>query len=226
MARRELKNDIKYKIQLDEDQKKVKEAIYNNQIVVINGRAGSGKSLVAAQTALDLFFKKEVGKIFITRANIVTGRDMGFLPGDIDDKLNPYLEAFKDNLYTCYDKEKIDKHLQLKEIEGMPVSYIRGKTIQDVLVVEEAQNLSKHEMLAILTRLGKNGRIIINGDNDQVDIKTTYTGLSYAIELAKNLPGMEYFCLKNNHRSDLVGKILDYEYSGSNLKDKETNNDK
>ena len=226
MARRELKNEIKYKIQLDEDQKRVKEAIYNNQIVVINGRAGSGKSLVAAQTALDLLFKREVGKIFITRANIVTGRDMGFLPGDIDDKLNPYLEAFKDNLYTCYDKEKIDKHLQLKEIEGMPVSYIRGKTIQDVLVVEEAQNLTKHEMLAILTRLGKNGRIIINGDNDQVDIKSTYTGLSYAIELAKNLNGIEYFCLKNNHRSDLVGKILDFEYSGANLKDKENNNDK
>jgi phosphate starvation-inducible PhoH-like protein len=221
MARRELKNEIKYKIQLDEDQKRVKEAIYNNQIVVINGRAGSGKSLVAAQTALDLLFKKEVGKIFITRANIVTGRDMGFLPGDIDDKLNPYLEAFKDNLYTCYDKEKIDKHLQLKEIEGMPVSYIRGKTIQDVLVVEEAQNLTKHEMLAILTRLGKHGRIIINGDNDQIDIKTTYTGLSYAIDLAKHLNGIEYFKLKNNHRSDLVGKILDYEYEGANLKEKE-----
>lgn len=221
MARRELKNEIKYKITLDEDQKKVKESIFNNQIVVITGRAGSGKSLVTAQTSLDMLFKKEVSKIYITRANVVTGRDIGFLPGDIDDKLNPYLEAFKENLYSCYDKEKIDKHIQSKEIDGTPLAYIRGKTIQDILVVEEAQNMTKHEILAILTRLGKNGRIIINGDVEQSDIKETYTGLHYVIDLAKKIDGIEYFKLKNNHRSDLVGKILDYEYAGNNLKDKQ-----
>lgn len=214
MARRELKNDIKYKIQLDEDQKRVKEAIYNNQIVVISGRAGSGKSLVAAQTALDLLFKREVEKIYVTRANVVTGRDMGYLPGTLDEKLNPYLEAFKENLFTCYDKEKVEKHIASKEIDGTPLAYIRGKTIQDVLVVEEAQNLTEHEMLAILTRLGKNGRIIINGDNEQTDIRESYTGLSFAIELSKKIPGIEYFKLKANHRSDLVGKILDYQYDG------------
>ena len=181
----------------------------------------SGKSLVTAQTSLDMLFKKEVSKIYITRANVVTGRDMGFLPGDIDDKLNPYLEAFKENLYSCYDKEKIDKHIQSKEIDGTPLAYIRGKTIQDVLVVEEAQNMTKHEILAILTRLGKNGRIIINGDVEQSDIKETYTGLHYVIDLSKKIDGIEYFKLKNNHRSDLVGKILDYEYAGNNLKDKQ-----
>lgn len=168
-----------------------------------------------------MLFKKEVSKICITRANVVTGRDMGFLPGDIDDKLNPYLEAFKENLYSCYDKEKIDKHIQSKEIDGTPLAYIRGKTIQDVLVVEEAQNMTKHEILAILTRLGKNGRIIINGDVEQSDIKETYTGLHYVIDLVKKIDGIEYFKLKNNHRSDLVGKILDYEYAGNNLKDKQ-----
>ncbi|MDR1018997.1 MAG: PhoH family protein [Lachnospiraceae bacterium] len=225
MAGRVLKNEIKYKITLDDDQKKVKESIFNNQIVVITGFAGSGKSLVAAQTALDLLFKKEVKKIYVTRANVVTGRDMGYLPGDITDKLNPYLEAFKENLYACYDKDKVDKHIQSKEIDGTPLAYIRGKTIQDILVVEEAQNLTKHEMLAILTRLGKNGRIIINGDVNQSDIKDSHTGLHYAIELSKRIEGIEYFKLKNNHRSDLVGKILDYEYSGNNLKDTNQNED-
>jgi phosphate starvation-inducible PhoH-like protein len=83
-----------------------------------------------------------------------------------------------------------------------------------VLVVEEAQNLSKAEMLAILTRLGKNGRIIINGDNEQKDIKDPFNGLSYVIELSKKIEGIKHVKLKHNHRSDLVGKILEYEYSG------------
>jgi predicted ribonuclease YlaK len=94
------------------------------------------------------------------------------------------------------------------------VQFIRGKTIDDVLVVEEAQNLTKAEMLAILTRLGKNGRIIINGDNEQKDIKDAFNGLSYIIELSKKIEEIQWIKLKHNHRSDLVGKILDYEYSG------------
>lgn len=94
----------------------------------------------------------------------------------------------------------------------MPVQFIRGKTIDDVLVVEEAQNLNKQQMLAILTRLGKTGKIIINGDNEQKDIKDEYNGLSYVIELSKKIEEIKWIKLKVNHRSDLVGKILDYEY--------------
>jgi predicted ribonuclease YlaK len=84
--------------------------------------------------------------------------------------------------------------------------------VDDVLVIEEAQNLTKGEMLALLTRLGKTGKIIINGDNEQKDIKESYTGLSYVIELSKKIEGIEWIKLKANHRSDLVGKILDLEY--------------
>jgi predicted ribonuclease YlaK len=87
------------------------------------------------------------------------------------------------------------------------------QVVDDVLVVEEAQNLSKNEMLAILTRLGKTGKIIINGDNEQKDIKESYTGLSYAIDISKKIEGIEWIKLKANHRSDLVGKILDNEYN-------------
>jgi predicted ribonuclease YlaK len=82
-----------------------------------------------------------------------------------------------------------------------------------VLVVEEAQNLSKSQMLAILTRLGKTGKIIVNGDNEQKDIRDEYNGLSYAIELSKKIPEIKWVKLKENHRSDLVGKILDFEYN-------------
>jgi phosphate starvation-inducible PhoH-like protein len=209
-----LKNEIKYVITLNDEQKEVKRLIRENQIVVITGRAGCGKSLVSAQTALDFLFKKEYESIHITRAAVEVGHSLGFLPGSLSDKFDPYLEAFKENLVKCYDAGKIDTLIQDGKVVALPVQFIRGKTIDGVLVVEEAQNLTKAEMLAILTRLGKNGRIIINGDNEQKDIKDPYNGLSYVIELSKKIEEIKWVKLKHNHRSDLVGKILDYEYSG------------
>lgn len=210
---RERKSDIKYNITLNEEQKLAKQLIINNQIVIVTGRAGSGKSLICAQAALDFLMKKQCNHIYVTRATIEVGGSLGFLPGDLEDKFNPYLEAFQENLEKCYDKLKIQELVKNKRVVAYPVQFIRGKTIDDVLVVEEAQNLSKNEMLAILTRLGKTGKIIINGDNEQKDIKESYTGLSYAIDISKKIEGIEWIKLKANHRSDLVGKILDNEYN-------------
>ena len=210
---RERKNEIKYNVTLNEEQKLAKQLIINNQIVIVTGRAGSGKSLVCAQAALDFLMKKQCNHIYVTRATIEVGGSLGFLPGDLEDKFNPYLEAFQENLEKCYDKVKIQELVKGKKVVAYPVQFIRGKTIDDVLVVEEAQNLSKGEMLAILTRLGKTGKIIINGDNEQKDIKESYTGLSYAIDISKKIEGIEWIKLKANHRSDLVGKILDNEYN-------------
>jgi len=210
---RERKSDIKYAVTLNEEQKQAKQLIIDNQIVIVTGRAGSGKSLVCAQAALDFLMKKQCNHIYVTRATIEVGGSLGFLPGDLEEKFNPYLEAFQENLEKCYDKLKIQELVKNKRIVAYPVQFIRGKTIDDVLVVEEAQNLSKGEMLAILTRLGKTGKIIINGDNEQKDIKESYTGLSYAIDISKKIEGIEWIKLKANHRSDLVGKILDNEYN-------------
>jgi len=207
-----LKSDIKYAVQLNDEQKEAKRLIRENQIVVITGRAGCGKSLVSAQTALDFLFKKEYDNIFVTRATVEVGHSLGFLPGSLNEKFNPYLEAFQENLVKCYDKVKIEQLVLDGRIVAFPVQFIRGKTIDDVLVVEEAQNLTKAEMLAILTRLGKGGRIIINGDNEQKDIKDPFNGLSYVIELSKKIEEIKWIKLKTNHRSDIVGKILDYEY--------------
>lgn len=211
---RERKNEIKYSIQLNEEQKIAKSLIIDNQIVIITGLAGSGKSLVCAQAALDFLNKKQISEIFVTRAAIEVGKSLGYLPGGLDDKFNPYLEAFKDNLYKCSDKVKVDQIIQDNKIKALPVQFIRGKTIDDLLIIEEAQNLTKHEMLALLTRLGKTGKIIINGDNEQTDTKEEFTGLSYAIELSKKIKDIKWIKLKENHRSGLVGKILDYEHSG------------
>jgi len=211
--KREYKSDIKYKITLNEEQKEAKRLIINNQIVIITGRAGSGKSLVGAQTALDFLFKKQCDKVFVTRATIEVGNSLGFLPGAIEDKFNPYLEAFQENLIKCYDQTKIEELLEQKRILTYPVQFIRGKTVDDMLIVEEAQNLTKAEMLAILTRIGKTGKIVINGDLEQTDIRENgLNGLAYAIELSKKIEEIQYIKLKENHRSDLVGKILDYEY--------------
>jgi phosphate starvation-inducible PhoH-like protein len=208
-----LKNDIKYNIQLNDEQKEVKRLILDNQIVVITGRAGCGKSLVSAQCALDFLFKKEYSQILVTRAAVEVGHSLGFLPGSLNDKFDPYLEAFQENLIKCYDKVKIEQIILDKKVVALPVQFIRGKTVDDVLIVEEAQNLTKAEMLAILTRLGRSGRIIINGDNEQKDIKDPYNGLSYIIDLSKKIEEIKWIKLKHNHRSDLVGKILEYEYS-------------
>jgi phosphate starvation-inducible PhoH-like protein len=215
---RERKNEIKSinAIQLNEEQKEAKRLIIENQIVIVTGRAGSGKSLVCAQTALDFLKKKQIACIYNTRAAVEVGKSLGFLPGALNEKFDPYMEALIENLNKCCsDKTEVQKLIQDEKVKALPIQFIRGKTVDDVLIVEEAQNLTKAEMLAILTRLGKTGKIIINGDNEQTDIKTTsgeLNGLTYAIELSKKIEEIKWIKLKENHRSDLVGKILDYEY--------------
>jgi len=212
-SNRERKNEIKYSVILNDEQKEARKLIIENQIVIVTGRAGSGKSLVCALASLDFLNKKQCDHIYITRATIEVGNSLGYLPGSLDDKFNPYLEAFQENLVKCADKVKIQTMVKEEKIVAYPVQFIRGKTIDDILVVEEAQNLTKAEMLAILTRLGKTGKIIVNGDNEQKDIKDGYNGLSFAIDLSKKIEGIKWIKLKENHRSDLVGQILDYEYN-------------
>jgi phosphate starvation-inducible PhoH-like protein len=215
---RERKSEIKSinALQLNEEQKEAKRLIVENQVVIVTGRAGSGKSLVCAQSALDFLKKKQIGCIYNTRAAVEVGRSLGFLPGALNEKFDPYMEALVENLIKCCsDKNEVPKLIEDGKVKALPVQFIRGKTIDDILIVEEAQNLTKGEMLAILTRLGKNGKIVINGDNEQTDIKSStgeINGLSYAIELSKKVEEIKWIKLKENHRSDLVGKILEYEY--------------
>jgi phosphate starvation-inducible protein PhoH len=215
---RQRKTEIKSinAINLNEEQKEAKRLIIENQIVVITGRAGSGKSLVCANAALNFLKNKQVDCIYNTRAAIEVGKSLGYLPGALNEKFDPYMEALVENLHKCCtDKEEVPKLIEQGKVKAMPVQFIRGKTIDDILIVEEAQNLTKGEMLAILTRLGKTGKIVINGDNEQTDIKTPdgqINGLTYAIELSKKIEEIKWVKLKENHRSDIVGKILEYEY--------------
>lgn len=187
--------------------------IVENQIVIITGSAGSGKSLVGgAITALDFLNKKMCDRILVTRVTIEVGKSLGYLPGELAEKFDPYMEALKENLYKCWDQNKVNELIKANKIQALPLQFIRGKTIDDILICEESQNMTKGEMLALLTRLGKTGKIVINGDNEQQDTKEKLTGLSYAIELSKKIDEINCIELKENHRSDLVGKILTWEY--------------
>jgi len=147
--------------------------------------------------------------LYITDDYILTHNSLG-------EKYDPYIEALVENLNKCCtDKSEVSRLLDTEKIKALPIQFIRGKTVDDLLILEESQNTTKGEMLAILTRLGKNGKIIINGDNEQTDIKTSdgqVNGLTYVIELSKKIEEIKWVKLKENHRSDLVGKILSYEY--------------
>ncbi len=210
------KTDIKFSVQLNEEQKIGKSIIMGSEISIITGPPGCGKTLLVAQTVLDLLFNGHVNEVYITRPTQQVGASLGFLPGALQDKLDPYLDPFKDNLYTCYsnNKTKIDELLKDETIEGTAIQFIRGRTYGNgkVFIVDEAQNTTKVEMLAILTRLGKGGKIIVIGDTSQKDTNVDFDGLSYAIELSKKIDEISLVKLHENHRSDLVAKILKYEY--------------
>ena len=137
-----IKNPIKFRLELNEEQKEAKQTILENPVVLIKGMAGSGKTLVACQVGLDLVFKKEMNKIVITRAT-VSKEDIGFLPGDLKEKMDPWLAPIYSNLYLLYDKEKIDKMVTENQIEIVPFAFMRGRTFPNCFViVDECQNIT------------------------------------------------------------------------------------
>lgn len=212
---KERKSDIKAfnAVELNEEQKEARRLIYENQIVVITGRAGCGKSLVSANASLQLLKNKEIKRILVARPAIEVGKSLGALPGNLGEKFDPYIEAFLENLgKCCQNNSDLVDMVTTSKVVGFPVQFVRSKTIDDILVVEESQNLTESEMLAILTRLGKQGRIVINGDNEQQDTNHPNNGLKFVMEMAKKIHEIKVIKLKENHRSDLVGKILEYVY--------------
>lgn len=210
------KNPITYNVKLDEEQKEAKAICLKYPITLITGQAGSGKSLVALQTGLD-FVNSKQGRMILTRSLIEVGDEsMGFLPGGAKEKLSPYLEAAMENLEKCMSKEDIIKHVTNDMIIAGPVNFMRGKTVDDVLIVEEGQNLTIGQMLAVLTRTGKTGKIIITGDLAQKDRRKerAYGALDLAIDFSKDLPEhIGWVKLSGQHRHEVVTKINNLVYS-------------
>ena len=167
------KNPIKFHIQLNPEQKLAKQTILDNTITLLAGSAGSGKTLLACNVALDGLFSKQYDKIIITRPT-VSKEDIGFLPGDMREKMDPWVQPIYQNFYTLYGKEKMEKYLENGQIEIVPVSFMRGRTFLDsLIIVDEAQNVTHEQMEMIVSRIGVRSKMIICGDDHQIDLKKT-----------------------------------------------------
>jgi len=208
--KRKLKNAIKFQIALNEEQREAKTIILNNKITVLRGSAGSGKSMLAAQVALDLLFKGEVEKIILTRPAVTSGEEIGFLPGDKDAKLAPYTAAIYDNMYRLYNKEKIDKEILNGRIEVIPLAFMRGRNLTNCCVmVDESQNITHRQMELMLGRLCRGSKMIICGDTAQIDIKDRkLSGFGFITNNFKDVEGFAVITLKKNHRDPIVEDIL------------------
>jgi len=168
---RVIKNPIKFKIQLNEEQKLAKEEILNNTLTLLAGSAGSGKTLLAVQVALDGLIRRHYEKIIITRPT-VSKEEIGFLPGDLREKMDPWIQPIYQNMYALYDKEKVEKLIEDGKIEIVPLAFMRGRTFLDsCIIVDEAQNVTHEQMEMIATRIGLRSKMIVCGDDHQVELK-------------------------------------------------------
>ena len=211
ISKKSPKNPIKFLIPLNEEQKQAKSIILDNKITVLRGQAGSGKSMLAAQIALDLLFRKDIDRIILTRPAVTSGEDIGFLPGTKEDKLAPYTAAIYDNMYRLYNKEKIDKELTDGKIEVIPLAFMRGRNLSNCfVVVDEAQNITNRQMELLLGRLCVGTKMIICGDAAQIDLKDRkMSGFHFICTNFKEVPGFEVVTLKTNHRDPIVENILE-----------------
>jgi len=210
ILKRRPKNPIKFNVNLNDEQKEAKKLILENPITVLKGMAGSGKTLVATQVALDLLFSKHIDKVIITRPT-VSKESIGFLPGDIREKMDPWLAPIYHNLYMLYNKEKIDKELETGNIEIVPFAFMRGRTFVDsFVIVDEAQNVTHNQMETVIGRLGKGSKMVICGDLAQIDLKDKReTGFSFLSRLEETVEGFVTHSLQLNHRHDIVSPILE-----------------
>jgi phosphate starvation-inducible protein PhoH and related proteins len=210
-SKRKPKGPIKFNIQLNEEQKRAKEKILYNTVTILKGKAGSGKSLLAANIALDLLFSKEIEKIIITRPTVVAGEDIGYLPGDVNEKLAPFTAPVYENMHRLYNKEKVEKCIIDGEIEIVPVSFMRGRNFTNCLVViDEAQNLTDTQTELLLTRICNGSKMIFCGDAAQIDLKDRkHSGFDVVCKHMKEVPGFEVITLEKNHRHEIVDYILD-----------------
>jgi len=209
-AKRKPKGPIKFKLQLNDEQKVAKATILENPITVLKGMAGSGKTLVAAQVGLDLLFRKEVDKVIITRPTVAK-EDIGFLPGDIREKMDPWLAPIYHNLFMLYDQVKIEKEIELGNIEIVPFAFMRGRTfVNSFVIVDEAQNVTHTQMETVLGRLGKDSKMVVCGDMAQIDLKDKrQTGFSFLSRVEENVSGFKVYALQQNHRHEIVSPILE-----------------
>ena len=208
--KRRPKRPIKFNVQLNEEQKQAKAKILEAPITMLKGMAGSGKTLVATQVALDMLFTKQVDKIIITRPT-VSKEDIGFLPGDIREKMDPWLAPIYHNLFMLYNEAKVRKEMENGNIEIVPFAFMRGRTfLNSFVIVDEAQNVTHSQMETVIGRLGKGSKMVICGDLAQIDLKDKReTGFSFLSRIEEQVEGFVTHSLQQNHRHNIVAPILE-----------------
>ena len=194
------------------NQKRYVEAIRGHDIVVGIGPAGTGKSYLAMAMAVSALTRREVSRIILTRPAVEAGERLGFLPGDMYEKVHPYLRPLYDALYDMMEPEKAATMTERGAIEIAPLAYMRGRTLNDAFIVlDEAQNTTSEQMKMFLTRLGFNSRMVITGDITQVDLPSTRaSGLIEIQSVLKHVTGIRfvYFTEKDVVRHELVSEIV------------------
>ena len=194
-------------------QKKYCEAIDNNMIIFGSGPAGTGKTYLAMAKAITAFKKGEVERIILTRPAIEAGEKLGFLPGDLQSKIDPYLRPLYDALYEIMGAESFQKNMEKGLIEVAPLAYMRGRTLDNAFIVlDEAQNTTESQMKMFLTRIGFGSKAIITGDQSQKDLaQGTKSGLDIALKVVRNIDGIAICNLtsKDVVRHPLVQRIVE-----------------
>lgn len=185
------------------------DAIHRNEIIFGIGSAGTGKTFVAAAYAAAELFHRKINKIILTRPNIEVGRSLGFLPGTLDEKYMPYLDPFENAFIKTLGRGFYEYALKNKTIEPKPLGFMRGATFDNCVVLcDEVQNLTSTELKMLLSRIGKNCKIILSGDDNQSDLKNS--GLQDAISRLENIEGIEivHFLENDIVRSKMCKKII------------------
>lgn len=193
-------------------QKRYVDAIKDNTVVFGVGPAGTGKTYLAVALAVDALRKKTVSKIILTRPAVEAGERLGYLPGDLQSKIDPYLRPLYDALYDMLGSETCMKYIERGTIEVAPLAYMRGRTLSDsFIILDEAQNTTREQMKMFLTRLGFNSKIIVTGDITQTDLpEGKQSGLAEALRILRGIDGinLHYFTEKDVVRHRLVQRII------------------
>tara|TARA_Y100000768_G_C23958961_1_gene674272 strand:- start:884 stop:1888 length:1005 start_codon:yes stop_codon:yes gene_type:complete len=207
-----IKTPKKSVIARSEKQSDYIKALKENDIVMSIGPAGTGKSFLAVSVAVTLLMEKKIERVILSRPAVEAGEKLGFLPGDMKEKVDPYLRPLYDALYELFGPEKIDKKIESGEIEIAPLAFMRGRTLKNcVAILDEAQNATETQIKMFLTRIGENSKLVVNGDPSQIDlIHKSQSGLLKSINILKDLSEIKIikFDYRDVVRHPLVSKII------------------
>jgi phosphate starvation-inducible PhoH-like protein len=203
-------------------QKEYVKSLKTSQIIMSLGPAGTGKTYLAVAAALSMLLEKKVERIILSRPAVEAGEKLGFLPGDMKDKIDPYLRPLYDSLYDLLDYEKIQKKIDSGEIEIAPLAFMRGRTLKNSFaILDEAQNATETQIKMFLTRIGENSKLVVNGDPSQIDLPNkNQSGLAESQKILKEIKEISIinFDHKDVVRHPLVTKIVEAYQKNTNDK--------